>query len=137
TLTTRDGLPSDFIRSLLRDRDGSLWIGTDRGLARWRGARAEALTVAEGLPSPVVPVMIEDREGSLWAGTGDRIVRLSNTRFVSLTRKEGLPVDRVRAIAEDAAGRMWVGTEGGGLCEALPGSLRCMTKANGLPHDVV
>ena len=137
TLTTRDGLPSDFIRSLLRDRDGSLWIGTDRGLARWRDARAEALTVAEGLPSPVVPVMIEDREGSLWAGTGDGIVRLSNTRFVSLTRKEGLPVDRVRAIAEDSAGRMWVGTEGGGLCEALPGSLRCMTKANGLPHDVV
>ena len=31
--TSADGLPDDFIRSLLVDRDKSLWIGTRRGLS--------------------------------------------------------------------------------------------------------
>jgi diguanylate cyclase (GGDEF)-like protein len=137
TVTTHDGLPSDFIRTLRRDRDGSLWIGTDGGLARWRGESVEVIGVAEGLPSPGVRAMIEDREGSLWVGTTGGLVRLSDTRCLSFTRKEGLPVDTIRAILEARNGHVWVGTEGGGLCEVLPGPVRCRTKADGLPHDAV
>ena len=35
TFTSADGLPDDFVRALLIDNDGSLWIGTRRGLAHW------------------------------------------------------------------------------------------------------
>jgi ligand-binding sensor domain-containing protein len=35
-LTTHDGLPSDDIRALRATRDGSMWIGTSEGLARWK-----------------------------------------------------------------------------------------------------
>jgi len=35
SFTSADGLPDDFIRSLLVDTDGSLWIGTRRGLTHW------------------------------------------------------------------------------------------------------
>ena len=38
TFTSADGLPDDFVRSLLVDVDGSLWIGTRRGLALWKNA---------------------------------------------------------------------------------------------------
>lgn len=137
TITTADGLPSNLIRALRRDRDGSLWIGTDGGLVRWRGEHAEVLTIAEGLPSPIVRTIIEDREGSLWVGTSGGLVRLSDTRFLSFTRKEGISVDAVRAVLEDHAGRVWAGTEGGGLCEILPGPVRCLTKSDGLPHDTI
>jgi diguanylate cyclase (GGDEF)-like protein len=137
TVTTRDGLPSNLVRSLTRDRDGSLWIATDGGLARWRGSRAEVLGVSEGLPSPIVRSVAEDREGSLWVGTTAGLVRLSDTRFLSFTRKEGLSTDGMRAILEDSKGRVWAGTDGGGLCEVLPGPVRCLTRADGLPHDTV
>jgi diguanylate cyclase (GGDEF)-like protein len=135
TLTTKDGLPSDFVRTARRDRDGSLWIGTDGGLARWRGGRADALTLADGLPSIVVPAVLEDREGSLWIGTNGGLVRLSDTRVLSYTRKEGLTADGIRAVLEDERGHVWLGTEGGGLCEVIPGSIRCLTKRDGLPYD--
>jgi len=137
TLTTADGLPSNLIRTLHRDHDGSLWIGTDGGLARWRGARAEAVGVAEGLPSPLIRAVAEDREGSLWVGTTGGVARLSDTRFLSFTRKEGLPVDATRAVLEDRDGRIWVGTEGGGLCTIHPAPVRCLTTRDGLPHDSV
>ena len=34
-----DRLPSDFIRRLLVSRDGTLWIGTMKGLASWKDGR--------------------------------------------------------------------------------------------------
>src|SRR6188472_1052413 len=33
TIDTRDGLPGDRVQALLKDPDGNLWIGTDRGVA--------------------------------------------------------------------------------------------------------
>jgi diguanylate cyclase (GGDEF)-like protein len=136
-LTTRDGLPNDFIRTLLRDRDGTLWIGTDGGLARLRGDRADALGVADGLPSAAIRAIAEDREGNLWIGTTGGLVRLHETRVLSLTRKEGLPADTVRAVLEDGSGSVWLGMEGGGLCHAAPGPVRCFTTRDGLPNDTV
>jgi diguanylate cyclase (GGDEF)-like protein len=137
TVTTRDGLPNVFVRTIRRSRDGSLWIGTDGGLARLRGARVESMGVAQGLPSPGIRSMIEDRESNLWIGTTSGLVRLSDTRVLSFTRKEGLPVDAVRAIFEARNGDVWVGTEGGGLCQVLPGPVRCHAAADRLPHGTV
>ena len=136
-LTTSDGLPSNQIRALDRDRDGNLWIATEAGLARWSGGRAESMGVAEGLPSPIIHSFIEDREGSLWVGTTGGLARLSDTRFLSYTRKEGLAADGIRAILEDRDGGVRVGTDGGGLCEILGTSVRCLATADGLPHDTV
>jgi ligand-binding sensor domain-containing protein len=49
-LTRRDGLPSDFIRTLHRDTKGVLWIGTGGGLARWGEGKITAFTRSHGLP---------------------------------------------------------------------------------------
>ena len=40
TWTTREGLPADQVSQMLQDRDGVLWIGTPRGLARLRNGRS-------------------------------------------------------------------------------------------------
>ncbi len=49
----RDGLPSNWIRSIAGDRGGALWLGTDRGLARYDPARAaiRSFDVGDGLHS--------------------------------------------------------------------------------------
>ena len=36
SLDVRNGLPSDHIRTLALDQTGALWLGTDRGVARYR-----------------------------------------------------------------------------------------------------
>jgi diguanylate cyclase (GGDEF)-like protein len=38
-ITRRQGLPSDPVWAILRDREGTLWVGTHRGLARSEGDR--------------------------------------------------------------------------------------------------
>ena len=36
-LTTRDGLPTNFVIDLIQDRQGFMWFATDNGLARYDG----------------------------------------------------------------------------------------------------
>src|SRR5262245_52079585 len=48
TLTTKDGLPSDIIRTLREDRSGALWAGTDGGgLVRIEDGRITTFTTHE------------------------------------------------------------------------------------------
>src|SRR5688572_20577720 len=47
--TTRDGLPQDRIRAMIRTRDGFLWLGTDAGLARFDGFGFKTYGLHEGL----------------------------------------------------------------------------------------
>ncbi len=50
--TTRDGLPSNHIRSLAGDAKGTLWIGTNRGLSRFdpRAKTFRNFDISDGLP---------------------------------------------------------------------------------------
>src|SRR5205807_460844 len=38
-LTEAEGLPSNQTRCLFEDRSGSIWIGTESGLARWKDGK--------------------------------------------------------------------------------------------------
>ena len=59
-----NGLPDDFVRSLHVDANGSLWVGTRRGLTHWQGAPAkqqmETYTQATGLGNDLVGAMARD-----------------------------------------------------------------------------
>ncbi|MBX3748301.1 MAG: ATP-binding protein [Verrucomicrobiae bacterium] len=72
-----DGLPSDVVRTLHRDASGTLWVGTDRGLARLQGDRIDAFTAAQGLPNEVISQILPDDLGHLWLGSNRGILRLS------------------------------------------------------------
>ena len=58
-------LPSTYIRRLLVARDGTLWIGTWKGLASWKDGK---LTQYPELAGQIISALLEDREGTVWAG---------------------------------------------------------------------
>ena len=70
-LGPREGLPSSIVTAVLRDRQGSLWVGMASGLARWAGGESwENYTEVEGLSSGASRSLAEDATGGIWAGTG-------------------------------------------------------------------
>src|SRR6516225_444468 len=56
-------LPSTYIRRLLVARDGTLWIGTWKGLASWEDGK---LTQYPELAGQIISALLEDREGTVW-----------------------------------------------------------------------
>ncbi len=61
-------LPGKSVTNLLRGPDGSVWIGTDQGVARWTGSDFERLPKAAHA-SMYVSTMRFDQADNLWIGT--------------------------------------------------------------------
>lgn len=70
-LTTQEGLPGDRVGAWFQSRDGSIWLGVDRGgLVRLRERRFHVVGQMEGLPTRSAMSVCEDGEGAVWIGTG-------------------------------------------------------------------
>ncbi len=105
------------VYSLCEDRDGCLWVGTQRdGLYRVFGDRVEHFNERRGLPYSFVSSVFEDHEGSIWVGTdGGGLGRFRDASVTTISTVEGLPNDMVRSVLSDRLGRLWVATDGGGV----------------------
>jgi ligand-binding sensor domain-containing protein len=68
-----DGLPSPNVSSLVQDRTGFLWIGTEGGLVRYDGAEMRLYgsdpSDPASLSSSFVQHVREDDAGALWVAT--------------------------------------------------------------------
>jgi ligand-binding sensor domain-containing protein len=84
TYTVKDGLPGNHIFMLrLDDKDGKLWIGTNRGLARFKpeGSGFNVMTQRDGLFADNVFSMTRAQDGTLWIGSFGGVTRLTNSKI--------------------------------------------------------
>ncbi len=89
--TTADGLPSNHIFMLHIDRDGMLWAGTSKGLARVEedGRRFTVLTAADGLFADNVFSLAKAPDGTLWVGSFGGVARISGAAVREVSRQSG------------------------------------------------
>lgn len=141
TLTSfgpEQGLSRTSVRTLLRDRDGTLWIGTDLGLNRYRDGKFTVLTRADGLSHNVIVSLVEDTDGAIWIGTdGGGVNRWLRGTLSSFTSRHGLSNDSIVAMFEDREGSIWIGTNLGGLNRLKNGRVTPFSKREGLSHDYI
>lgn len=80
TYTTKEGLPGNHVFMLSIGNDGKLWIGTNKGLARFKdgGKGFTVFTKAQGLYADNVFSMAEADDGSLWVGSYGGVARIKN-----------------------------------------------------------
>jgi signal transduction histidine kinase/ligand-binding sensor domain-containing protein len=131
-----DGLSDSFgLNAIREDRDGTLWVGTDDGLARREGSRFRTRPEADGAGRNPVRCLFEDREGNLWAGTNNGLTRFRDDVFTIYGKAEGLPGDEPLAVHQDRSGTIWVGFSDG-LTTMMPGKRADLPRAN-LPKGLV
>jgi signal transduction histidine kinase/streptogramin lyase len=131
--------------SILEDRQGTMWIGTDGGgLNSIKNGKFSTYTTREELSSNMIRPISEDREGNLWIGTyGGGLNRMKNGKFTVYTTKQGLVNNKIRVIHQDRRGNLWIGTEGGLNRLVLPNSgdtplsITTYTTKDGLVGNVV
>lgn len=128
---TAEGLPSLAVTSILADRRGGLWVGTDRGLF-WRtlDRRTRVLDATSGLPDSYVYWVGEDHDGFVWAGTNRGAARIAPSGELRVfTTNDGLGADECNAdgFLCDRSGRVWIATAGLSLFEGLPASRRAVS----------
>jgi ligand-binding sensor domain-containing protein len=129
-----------YVRALLLDSHGVLWIGHDQGLSRKDAGGCVTLTEKDGLPDKRVNALLQDRAGQLWAGTWGGAAMLSGGKWRSLRKEDGLLVDMVNVIMQDVQGALWFGSmvaPQGGVSILSAGRWQYVTTGNGLPHNNV
>jgi signal transduction histidine kinase/ligand-binding sensor domain-containing protein len=112
--TRRDGLSSDIIYSLSEDREGDLWVGTARGVDRFRDPKVVHLSSIDGLSSDLVTAVYAARQGGAWVGTfGGGVNRVTATHVTRYLKDSGLPSDTITALYGEPGGKLWVATAKG------------------------
>lgn len=99
------------VRSLLVDRGGSLWIGTEnQGLYKLSGATLHHFSLAEGLSGTLISQIFEDRENSIWVVTDRGVDMFRDLPIISYSTSEGLSDNQTLAVATSKDSSVWVGT---------------------------
>jgi ligand-binding sensor domain-containing protein/signal transduction histidine kinase len=115
TFATGHDLPGTQIETIMEDRQGAVWIGTNAGLARWWHGKLEQFKGGAELATTAVLSIHEDREGDLWVGTETAGVKvLRDPAYEIIGPAQGLQ-DQAATSVVQAEGNLWIGTDGGGL----------------------
>src|SRR5271165_1825352 len=102
-----------YCRAVRRDRDGSLWIGTnDRGILHWHEGRIDAFGPDDGLSGNNVSRLLEDREGNIWVSTVNGLDRFHDLAAATIFQRQGLS-QGPRSVLAARDGSVWIGTRNG------------------------
>jgi ligand-binding sensor domain-containing protein/signal transduction histidine kinase len=106
------GLTGNMIDSLLTDREGKLWVGTDAGLNRLRRKSLFTLSQSEGLGFGAAQGLAEVTPGVVWVGKpNDGLYRWDGKSFSRLSAAGLSPHDsQITALLVTRDGFCWVAT---------------------------
>ncbi|GAA3956496.1 two-component regulator propeller domain-containing protein [Chitinophaga oryziterrae] len=111
--SSEDGLSSNTVTAIVKDRYGYMWFGTDDGLNKFDGVNfsvyrhKESDTTSIGANS--VLAMHEDRLGNLWIGTNTTL-SLYNRKKDCFINYQFTLNNTARTLFSDHLGNLWVGS---------------------------
>jgi ligand-binding sensor domain-containing protein len=128
------GLPTDRFQALLA-QDGSMWVGTDRGLLRYNRFAWETI-----LPGVSVQAIISEGSGGLLLGTDRGLIRYRDGQayfWIINLGPESYLTPNITEIALDQQRNIWAGSAGDGLFLFDGRSWQHFSTANGLPTNFI
>lgn len=137
--TRENGLPDNSVTCLMQTLDGFLWIGTEKGLARFDGVKFVPLRLSASGSGGAenITALYQDAGERLWIGTREKgLWCLTDGVVKRVNPAGGLESSAVTCIAGDRTGGLWVGTTNG-LSWFNRTNVTRFTVADGLPSDVI
>ena len=101
---TTPEFPGKATSSLLLDRAGRLWVGTDNGVACLAGGHWRTYVGADGSRISFASSLAEDKYGTIFATTRSRLFRLDHERFEAISLADGMETQAVFATSD---GELW------------------------------
>ena len=144
--TTKNGLNSNTIYSILEDKSGKIWIGTDSGLCQYNPSASSGSSQKNFIRIPIpgsvgvgmafspftesqadtseisVISMLEDKHGMLWIGTEQGVLEYNGQNFThflvndAILNESRVHLNHVAAMLEDRSGKIWFTTWFEGVC---------------------
>ncbi|MFT2007334.1 two-component regulator propeller domain-containing protein [Pontibacter sp. 13R65] len=109
-------LPSNQVNSMQQQKDGSIWIGTSKGVSIFREGQFEPLTLPASIKQPDVTCFAQDADQHVWIGLRQEgILKYNGNKFDHITKNNGLKTNHITTLLNDTEGNIWIGTDGQGL----------------------
>jgi signal transduction histidine kinase/ligand-binding sensor domain-containing protein len=107
------GLTGERVNSIYEDREGNLWVTTDKGVDLFRDIPVISFSSTEGLSggSEVSAVMAR-KDNSLWVGVRGALALIRPDTVSLTTMADGHPIQNIYALLEDRVGQVWLGING-------------------------
>ena len=120
-LTVRNGLPQGFVKSLIQDQNGFIWLATRDGLCRYDGVHFRIYTHNPQQPKSLsfssIYEIKDDKQNKLWLRTEnnnidrfDPVTEQSHRISNSKAFQQALGRDQLVGIQPDNGGNVWVAT---------------------------
>jgi len=112
----REGMSNDSWTAIRMDRNGDLWVRSEKQLRVLRNGGAHFEDGGSSLPpSEGSGVLSLDRRGNLFVPTQRGLARRLNGQWKLVTMREGLTSSSTQIALEDQEGSLWIGHLGAGL----------------------
>lgn len=123
-LGIEDGLSHPWVKSILLDKEGNLWLGTANGLNMYDGSKItvyrNAKTERNSLSNDFINALSLGPEGNIWIGTiGGGLNKYDPKKGAFTTYRsapkvaDALPSENITALLLDSRNQLWIGTSMG------------------------
>lgn len=106
---TSGGLRSNTIYTLFTDREGVVWIGTNRGVSRFDRLGPFQETVSDIPNSNFIRTLFKSADGTIYAGSNRGLFVRNGEKWSSVAGYANRPIF---ALSEDRSGKLLVDSEG-------------------------
>jgi ligand-binding sensor domain-containing protein len=118
SVRSEDGLSSNTVNAIIKDRYGMLWFGTSDGLNRFDGTNFTVYRYKPDDPRSIsaneILSLCEDKSGNLWVGTSGGSLNLYDRKtdsfihFPCSKETNGIHNNVILSICEDFTGNIWI-----------------------------
>ena len=147
-ITTSQGLPHDYVTSIISDDLNAKWIGTENGLTKYNGYNFDIIKPGKSykkLKNENIEVLFKDDNNIIWIGTKSGGISSLDVRnntvknfnhLIDIGKKSAL---NITAIASDGVGNIWIGTWEDGVFVINPTKNKLVKhiKNNSIIHSII